>query len=262
MQNYIEIYDKNEDDHMMKRRLLAIFAAMLIASSMTACGNGKNNEETTENKKIDIFTEAPENNDETDSSKSDESNGNSESETKADAANEVKDPGEYTYTTIETAEEIQVLSATGAATLRTADYKAVTSVPNGTTLNRIGISNDENGYWSQVIYEGEICYVASHLVTIIVDLDAGFVEVSKTLIKNDGSLKIRIAPDLDSEVIGYVSAGDEVKVIAENTADGWYKISFIPYGSTESSVGYVTSNPDYYESETDNSVSTEAESAN
>ena len=94
----------------------------------------------------------------------------------------------------------------------------------------------------------------SKLVTTILDLNDGFVEVSKTLTKNDGSLIIRIAPDDSSAIIGYISAGEQVTVVAENTTIGWYKISFVPYGEDEASYGYVPSNPEYYETE----VNTEA----
>ncbi len=235
----------------MKRKLMAIFAAILITASLTACGNGKNEENTTGGKDIDINIENPT----TNGNEQDESSeASSESQSEVENPNEIKNPGEYAYVSYETAKQIQVLSATGAATLRTEDYVEVTSVPNGTVLDCIGFSNDENKYWSQVVYEGEICYIATHLVTTIIDLDEGFVEVSKTLIKNDGSLKIRIAPDMNSEVIGYISAGEEVIVIAENLTEGWYKIVFTPYGVTEEASGYVVSNPEYYEPEIEISI--------
>ena len=59
---------------------------------------------------------------------------------------------------------------------------------------------------------------------------------------------------MNSEVIGYISAGEEVVIIAENTTEGWYKVVFTPYGTTEETTGYVVSNPEYYEPEIEISV--------
>lgn len=240
----------------MKTKIAIILAALLIAASMTSCGNGKKNDETTQSNKTDINIEASE------SGNKSENVTEGENETTSPSGNvttpdKIGNPGEYSYTTLETAEKIQVLSATGAATLRTADYAALTSVPNGTQLDRVGISNGANGFWSQVVYNGETCYIASHLVTTILDLDDGFVDVNKTVTKNDGSLKVRVAPDVNSEVIGYINAGQKVVVVAENTTTGWYKISFIPYGATEATIGYIASNPEYYETEVATTGATE-----
>lgn len=240
----------------MKTKLAIILAALLIAASMTSCGNGKKNDETTQSNKIDINTETPANGNESENT-TEAPNETTQPGNGTTDSDEIKDPGEYTYTALEQAEKIQILSATGAATLRTADYAVLTSVPNGTQLDRVGISNGANGFWSQVVYNGEICYIASHLVTIILDLDDGFVDVNKTLTKNDGSLKVRVAPDVNSEVIGYINAGQKVVVVAENTTTGWYKISFIPYGATEATIGYIASNPEYYETEAATTEATE-----
>ena len=232
----------------MKTKIAIILAALLLAASMAACGN-KNNEETTTSNKIDINNE----------NSADGTNNGSENATGSDQtpggnveADEIKNPGEYTYTVLNEAEKIQVLSATGAANLRTADHAIVTSVSNGTQLDRIGISNGSNGYWSKVMYNGEECYIASHLITTIINLDEGFVEVNKTLIKNDGSLNVRLAPEMGAEIIGHVSSGDTVTVVAENTTIGWYKISFVPYGETEATFGYIASDAKYFESESAN----------
>ena len=245
----------------MKKRIAIILAALLIAASATSCGKGKKNDETTQSNKIDINTEAPEGTGNATDNTTESGSANTETAEKPNTNNEVKNPGEYSYTAVETAEKVQVLSSSGAAMLRTEDYTAIASVPNGvpngTQLDRIGISNDATGYWSKVVYEGEVCYIASHLVTTILDLDDGFVDVSKTLTKNDGSLKIRMAPDMNSEVVGYLYAGNEVIVVAENTTTGWYKISFVPYGATEAAFGYVASDPKYYKGEDTTATGTE-----
>ena len=232
----------------MKKRLMAIFAAILITASLTACGNGKNEEGTTGGKDIDINIETPT----TNGSEQDEGGENpseSESESETEAPNKILNPGEYAYVSYETAKQIQVLSATGAATLRTEDYVEVTSVPNGTVLDCIGFSNDENKYWSQVVYEGKICYIATHLVTTIIDLDDGFVEVSKTVVVNEktGSLNIRSLPTTKgSEIIGHADAGVEITVIAENTTTGWYKVQFVHYNG-DTMTGYIASDAKYFE---------------
>ena len=161
----------------------------------------------------------------------------------------IGDPGEYTYTACN--ETVYVSSS--AATLRTAEYEAKGSVKQGTALTRTGISNDADGYWSKVTYEGETYYVASKLLTDIADPNEGFVEVSKTVVVNEktGSLNIRSLPTTKgSEIIGYAEAGVEITVIAENTTTGWYKVQFVAY-SGETMTGYIASDAKYFEGATE-----------
>ena len=129
------------------------------------------------------------------------------------------------------------------------------SIPHGTELTRIGVSTDEANYWSKVSYEGETYYIASKFLTDIKNPDEGFVEVNKTAVVNEqtGTLVIRNLPTFNgSAVIGYAQAGENIKVVAENTTSGWYKVEFVAYGSTTPTYGYIKSGADNFESVVDN----------
>lgn len=160
--------------------------------------------------------------------------------------NQIGNPGEYNYTICD--ETVYVNNLGSAITLRTADYEAKGAIPHGTELKRIGLSTDEANYWSRVIYEGETYYVPSKFLTDIKNPDEGFVAVDKIVVVNDntGSLNIRNLPTYSgSVVIGWALAGEETKVIAENTESGWYKIEFVNY-SCETVIGYIRSDANLF----------------
>lgn len=172
---------------------------------------------------------------------------------------EVGNPCEYSYSDCN--ETVYVNNPDSAVTLRTADYEAKGSVPHGTELKRIGLSTDEANYWSKVTYKGETYYVASKFLTDINDPDAGFVAVDKIVVVNDetGSLNIRNLPTFNgSAVIGWALAGEETKVIAENTETGWYKIEFVAYGG-EKMTGYIKSGADNFVPDEDTTVESQVE---
>ena len=155
---------------------------------------------------------------------------------------EIGDPGDYNYT--ECDQTVYVNNPDSAVTLRSEDYEPKGSVPHGTELRRIGLSNDEANYWSKVIYEEKTYYVATKFLTTIKNADEGFVAIDKTVIVNDqtGSLNIRNLPTFEgSQIIGWAVAGTPYKVVAENAETGWYKIEFVPYGSDEVAFGYIKS---------------------
>lgn len=238
----------------MNRKLLAILAALLLTVSLCACGDKE--EETTDggiNIGGDTQTEATgDETDEDDTDNDTEDSDESEDETQAPEANR-GNPGEYEYTTLETPETVYVHSATGAANLRDADFNKLESIENGVSLERVGVSTDAEGYWSKVVYKGETCYIASNLVTTIADPDAGFVACDKTvqLIEGTGSMNVRDLPSTtEGKVIGYVYEGEEIKVIAVNTVDGWYKVEGKD-GEGTKVIGYVAANPKYIEVETE-----------
>ena len=217
----------------MNKKIIAIIVAVALVfvvalvATLVACNdNGQGNDETGSQ------VELP--------SGSENESGNGNGGTTA-----IGDPGEYDYSACN--ETVYVSSS--AATLRTAEYEAKGSVPQGTALTRTGISTDADGYWSKVTYEGETYYVASKLLTDIADAIEGFVEASKTVVVNEktGSLNIRSLPTTKgSEIIGYAIAGVEITVIAENTTTGWYKVQFVAY-SGETMTGYIASDAKYFE---------------
>ena len=215
----------------MNKKIIAIISAVALVlvvalvATLVACNNGEQNGNESGSQ-----VELP--------SESEGGSGNGGSTTHGD-------PGEYTYTACN--ETVYVSSS--AVTLRTAEYEAKGSIPQGTALERIGISNDAEGYWSKVIYEGETYYVGSQFLTDIADPNEGFVEVSKTVVVNDttGSLNIRSLPTMTgSKVIGYAVAGTEITVLAENTTTGWYKVQFVNYDG-ETMTGYIASDAKYFE---------------
>lgn len=218
----------------MSKKIIAIVAALLIAASLCACGN-KNKNEGDENNTIDLGT-----NNGTDNpveSGDEIGTGNTE----------IGDPGEYSYTDCD--QTVYVNNPDSAVSLRSETYELKGSVPHGTELHRIGLSTDEANYWSKVIYEEETYYVASKFLTTLKNADEGFVNVDKTVVVSDetGSLNIRNLPTFDgSQVIGWAVAGIEIKVVAENAETGWYKIEFVPYGSTEAAYGYIVSDAKWF----------------
>lgn len=220
----------------MSRKILAIVSALLIAASLCACGN-KNKTGETETTPINVNNGGNNNG----------GSGNEYGSEVGTGSVAIGDPGEYTY--VECDQTVYVNNPDSAVTLRSATYEAKGSVGHGTELRRIGLSNDGSNYWSKVVYDGETYYVASKFLTTISNPDEGFVAVDKTVVVNDktGSLNIRNIPDINgSIVIGWAVAGVEIKVVAENTETNWYKVEFVPYGSTEKTYGYIKSGKDNF----------------
>lgn len=218
---------------MNKRIIISVLAIMLALSTVVAFTACKDNEN-----KGNGGNEVTLSGDETTDGTGGEGGGSGNTE--------IGDPGEYEYS--ECNETVYVNNPGSAVTLRTAEYEAKDSIKHGTELKRIGLSTDEANYWSKVIYEGETYYVASKFLTDIKNPDAGFVAVDKIVVVNDetGSLNIRNLPTFNgSAVIGWALAGEETKVIAENTETGWYKIEFEAYGG-EKMTGYIKSGADNF----------------
>jgi hypothetical protein len=223
--------------------IAAVVALAVIASvaSLVACGNGNN----PENGETESTINVP---------------GESGNENESDEGNE--NTGELTFTDCAPA-DVYVLNKNGALNLRTApNYTADSvkvSVPNGTKLSKIAVSN--NGEWFKVEYNNEVLYVVSKYTTNFADLDAGFVACEKTLVKNDGSLTIRIEPAVsNNDVLGYYSAGDEITVVAENKDLGWYKVEFVDTDGNKI-FGYIANDAKYFEGGEEESTTetTEAE---
>ncbi len=237
----------------MIKRLLAALLVLLMSVSLFACNN--DGEEDTSGE-INIPGE------ETSDGETNDGETGDEISTGDIVVDETKNPGEYQY--VEKNDKIYVLAPGGALNLRTADYQKKTSVKNGTELQRTAVSTD--GVWSRIAYEidgeREDLYVNNKYITSLADLDAGFTKVEKTLI-SVGSLKIHIAPEKDEawqseiKIVGYYTADDEVKVIAENKTTGYYKVEFIAYGGA-TTVGYITNDASFFKAaEVDDSTDAE-----
>lgn len=240
----------------MSRKLLAILAALLIAASLCACTDG-GEEETSENNTIDINQETGNGENDTTEGETDEL-GNEI----GTGSTEIGDPGEYSYT--ECNETVYVNNPDSAVTLRSETYEAKGSISHGTQLKRIGLSTDEANYWSKIEYNDQEYYIASKFLTTINtnNPDEGFVEVEKTVVvnANTGSLRIRNIPSMESSVIGHAEAGNDIKVIAENTTTGWYKVEFVDANGV-TSTGYIASDTKYFvepETEASTTAATEA----
>ena len=230
----------------MAKKILAIIMAALMVATFAACNETP--EETTEDGQINITT---------DETTGTETETDTETGTEAQTgSNKVGDPGEYEYSTDKNG-TVYVNNPGSAVTLRSEDYAACGSVAHGTALERVGISTDEDNYWSKVLYEEKVYYVATKFLTTIGDPDAGFVEVTKTVVINEktGSMNVRNIPSMEGTIIGHVSCGVEITVLAENTETGWYKIEFTNT-SNEKAIGYIASNSEYFEK--DKSETTDA----
>ena len=227
----------------MNRRLLAIISALLISASLCACSGGKE-EETTGNK-IEVPSR-----EETSSNTETNEQGSQINPPVADKA-----PGELEYTAKDG--KVYILHENGAVNLRNADGTVFKSFDNGTEFERIAVSKD--GEWTKVKYEDKEYYVVTNCVTDLADLDEGFAKVDKTLKLKTDALSIRMSPETTGRVVGYYDKGDEVKVIAENTTIGWYKVEFTAYGGA-TAIGYVASDAKYYEAdETTEAATTDSE---
>ena len=217
----------------MNRRLLAIISALLITASLCACADN-NEEDTTDTNKIDI-------------SNNETGTGENETDEQGSQINPPvadKAPGELEYTAKDG--KVYILHENGAVNLRNADGTVFKSFDNGTEFERIAVSKD--GEWTKVKYEDKEYYVVTNCVTDLADLDEGFAKVEKTLKLKTAALSIRMSPETTGRVVGYYNEGDDVKVIAENTTIGWYKVEFTAYGGA-TAIGYVASDAKYYEAD-------------
>ena len=227
------------------KKIALILAALLVFSFVfVACNNdeGDNNSDKKNPPVIDDGTTDGEENTTT-------NDGGNQDEEKT-----------YTFTRLETPETVYAFVNVN---LREAPSFAATvatkSVPTGTALTKVGESNesdkDSQGdeyKWFIVTFEEKEYYVKSTLITTLADPEAGFVAIEKTLYINTESLKVRSIPSWESLstadlIIEYLSKGKEIKIVAENTTDGWYKIELkAATETTPAKYGYVSSNAKWF----------------
>jgi len=233
----------------MAKKILAIIMAALMVATFAACNTTP--EETTEDGQINITT---------DETTGTETETDTETGTEADTGStSVGDPGEYEYSTDKNG-TVYVNNPGSAVTLRSEDYAACGSVAHGTALERVGISTDEDNYWSKVLYQEKVYYVATKFLTTMSDPDDGFVDVTKTVVINEktGSMNVRNIPSMEGTVIGHVAHSVEITVLAENTETGWYKIEFTN-ANNEKDTGYIASNSEYFVQDKNETTETDTE---
>ena len=210
---------------------IAILLAVLLALSicLIACNKNQEEDDETPTKKPEEITTVDNGN-----NVEDNTTGNNEEATTDNNQNGNTDVEKtYTFTDLETPVNVYALKALNLRELPSfADGVAKKSVDTGTELVKIAESNetdvDSNDVeykWFKVKFEDKEYYVKSTLVTSLANPSEGFVEVEKTLYAK-GTLKVRPVPSMENEEVGYVNLGEEVKIIAENTESGWFKIVF------------------------------------
>lgn len=183
----------------------------------------------------------------------DDENG-SENSTEDETEDETDDYIEPTSFTFTECEEVTVYTTAIVNIRKEASFANSVekkSVVEGTALVKIAESNetakDSDGYdykWFKVKYEDAEWYVKSTLTTTMENPDDGFVEVQKTLYLNTQGLSVRQFPNTENNPVAYLSFGEEIKVIAENTESGWYKISY--EGKYVKGEFYITSEAKYF----------------
>lgn len=219
--------------------VLMLMSAMLVACSKKNTGTDDENDDTKDPEIVDGETSE----DTTD-----------EEDTEEGSEDETEDYIEPTSFTFTECEEKAIYATTivnirkEASFANSVEKKSVTA---GTELIKIAESNetakDSDGYdykWFKVKYEDSEWYVKSTLTTTLADPDAGFVAVEKTLYLNTQGLSVRQFPNTENNPVAYLSMGEEIKVIAENTESGWYKISYD--GKYVKGEFYITSDAKYF----------------
>ena len=224
----------------MTKKIISIFLSLLltasVAASVVACGDKKGGNTETGNINVGTGEEGT-------TVVGTDSNGQP---IYGPSTTEIGDPGEYSYT--ECDETVYVNNPDSEVTLRSADYVAMGSLKHGAEIKRIGVSTDAANYWSKIVYNGETYYMASKFITTMQNPTEGFVDADKTVYisPKTGSLNIRNIPSMEGSIVGHAVSGVAIKVVAENTTTGWYKIEFTNADKVKA-YGYIASDAKYYE---------------
>lgn len=239
----------------MKKIALLLAVLMIMSAMLVSCSKKNKGGEEDDNKTKDPTIVDGETSGET-------TEAGSEETTKGEEDTYV----ESTSFTFTACEEKTIYSTTIVNIRKEASFASSVekkSVPEGTALIKIAESNetakDSDGYdykWYKVKYEDAEWFVKSTLTTTVEDPDNGFVAVEKTLYLNTQGLSVRQFPNTENNPVAYLSMGEEIKVIAENTELGWYKISYD--GKYVKGEFYITSEAKYF-SETPVETGSESE---
>ena len=230
----------------MKKIALLLAVLMMMSAMLVACSKNNENDDTDETKNPTIVEDETGSDTTTDTAAVEETT--EEATTEA-----VTNPVTFTFTACEET----TIYTVGNVNLRkqpTFDTnEGMKSVTDHTALVKIAESNEsaidseKNEYkWFKVKYEDAEWYVKSTLTSSVDNPDEGFTPVEKTLYVKTDSINVRLFPNMENPAIGYLYKGDSVKIIAENTESGWYKIAFA--GSTYTPAGeyYIVNDAKYF----------------
>ena len=136
------------------------------------------------------------------------------------------------------------------AVIYNSDYEVVRTLDRGTKVIRVGISDTDGYYWSEIAVDEdstEFYYIATKFLSGDLEIESGFVGVYKIAkIKEQvGEIDVLNVPSAETgKVINSISVGDNVYIIAENTDSGFYKVFYPTMGWIGQ--GYVSSDGDLY----------------
>ena len=213
----------------MNKKLIAIISAVAIIvviaiiATCVACNNNNNNneEETTTDPIVDIPGD-----------ESDESNDESGDEN--EGSNTGSNPEDLTYTDADGFVFV-INPYSSEIPVRAGNNDWLGAVKVGEKFERLGVSSDER--WTKIKYNDEVAYIATRNLTTYDKDNNNFVAVEKEITLTS-AVTVRTSPqvpggakDADEKAINAVAwlkAGDVIKVIAEDTELGWYKIEYTP----------------------------------
>ena len=212
----------------MNKKLIAIISAVAIVvviaiiATCVACNNNNNNEEETT---TDPIVDIP-------GDESDESNDESGDEN--EGSNTGSNPEDLTYTDADGFVFV-INPYSSEIPVRAGNNDWLGAVKVGEKFERLGVSSDER--WTKIKYNDEVAYIATRNLTTYDKDNNNFVAVEKEITLTS-AVTVRTSPqvpggakDADEKAINAVAwlkAGDVIKVIAEDTELGWYKIEYTP----------------------------------
>lgn len=212
----------------MNKKLIAIISAaalvvvIIMVATFVACnGNNTPDEEDTSS---DNQVVVP--GDESDESNDDESNEGNE--------NTGSNPGDLQY--VDADGFVFVINPYAPEVpVRSGEFNYLGAVKVGEKLERLGVSSDER--WTKIKYNDDVAYVATRNLTTYDKDNNSFVAVDKEIVLTQNTT-VRTSPQVpngtknsDEEAtnaVEWLEKGTTVKVIAEDTELGWYKIECTP----------------------------------
>lgn len=103
---------------------------------------------------------------------------------------------------------------------------------SNTTIEIVG--RDKTTGWYKIVYKSGYGYISNKYVKIVENSYEDEFENTQTIPtlkiiasgKIQSGMNVRVGPSTSHQKVGYVKKGDIVKIVAEDKATGWYKISY------------------------------------